>query len=32
MGFDDFYKLMKNTKELTLTKLMEYKLMGVWEI
>ena len=29
MGFDDFYKLMKNTKELTLTKLMEYKLMGV---
>jgi len=29
MGFDDFYKLMKNTKELTLMKLMEYKLMGV---
>jgi DNA primase len=29
MGFDDFYKLMKNTKELTLMKLMEYKLVGV---
>jgi len=29
LGFDDFYKLMMNTKELTLMKLMEYKLMGV---
>ena len=29
LGFDNFYKLMKNTKELTLMKLMEYKLVGV---
>jgi len=29
MGFDEFYKLMNNTKQLTLMKLMEYKLMNV---
>tara|TARA_R110000803_G_scaffold8577_22_gene27484 strand:+ start:2725 stop:3657 length:933 start_codon:yes stop_codon:yes gene_type:complete len=29
MGFNEFYKLMNNTKELTLMKLMEYKLMSV---
>jgi len=29
MGFDNFYKLMRNTKILTLKRLMEYKLLGV---
>ena len=29
MGFDKFYKLMRNTKILTLKRLMEYKLLGV---
>jgi len=29
MGFNKFYKLMRNTKILTLKRLMEYKLLGV---
>ena len=29
LGFESFYKLLKNTEPLTLRKLMEYKLVGL---
>jgi hypothetical protein len=31
MGFDEINKKIKNTEALTLRKLMEYKLVSVWE-
>jgi hypothetical protein len=31
MGFDEINKKIKNTEPLTLRRLMEYKLVGVWE-